>query len=136
MESLNKESGSLMLRLERSFQIKELVVPGLSLEAFLIVPVDIYKNSHIHKYIYTCAQIHKYIYTCTQIHKYTYMYTHIDIYIKYVYTSYMNVCKSLQICIFLTNPCQFLRFLMDLCKIVRIKNKIKKTKLNYNNKNK
>ena len=41
VESLNKESGSLLLSLAHSLQIQELVVPGLSLEAFLIVTVDI-----------------------------------------------------------------------------------------------
>ena len=55
VESLNKESGSLMLNLARSLQFNELVVPGLNLKAFLIVPVDIYSNTHIHKYIYTCT---------------------------------------------------------------------------------
>ena len=60
--------------------IKELVVPGLSLEAFLIVPVDIYRNTHIHKYIYACNK-----YTNTYIYIYIYMYTNTQIYI-YVYT--------------------------------------------------
>ena len=76
VESLNTKSGSLMLGLALSLQIKEWVGPGLSLEAFLIVPVDIYRNTHIHTYIYTCTQIHKYICTCTQIHKYAYTCTH------------------------------------------------------------
>ena len=116
-----------MLSLARSLQIKELVVPGFSLEAFLILPVHVYRNTHIRKYIYTYTQIHKYIYTCTKMHKFTYTYTHIHIYIEYVYTSYMNVCKSLQICTdphesmhFFTTPYESLRNRKNPYHILRI----------------